>query len=195
MPKEIEIKSLLTKERYEELKITLPQKFQKINHDAITTIRFKPKDIQVRYSDKLNELVFKDGDPTHFSRKEITINLKDKEDCYQMISLLKELGFKDDPSWIKHKEEFILDYAGNEYTLSLQHIEKFAYILEAEIMLKEDEIKTENYGNEEKRKNELEKELAHIENLKKIFTSLGCIPIEPREFNEKIRQYIQKNSS
>src|SRR3989338_10098633 len=188
MPKEIEIKSLLTKEKYQELKTVLPQKFQKINRDSITTIRFKPKDIRIRYSDKLNELVFKDGDPTHFSRTELTINLKDKEDCQQMIYLLKELGFKDDPSWIKHKEEFVLDYAGNEYTLSLQHIENFAYLLEAEIMLKDGQT-------EGQLDSQTEKELVHIENLKKILTSLGCTPIETREFNEKISQYIQKNSS
>lgn len=180
MPKEIEIKSLLTKEKYEELKSILPQKFKQINQDSITTIRFKPKDIRVRYSNKLNELVFKDGDPTNFSRKEITINLKDKEDCQQMISLLKELGFKDDPSWIKHKEEFIVGYDHHEYTLSLQHIENFAYILEAEIMLGDDQT---------------EKEPVHIQNLKNILTSLGCIPIEANEFNQKIKEYIQKNTN
>lgn len=182
--KELEIKSLLTKEKYEELQKILPQKFQKINDDSITTIRFRPKDLRVRYSNKLNELVFKDGDPTHFSRKEITINLKEKDDCNQMINLLKELGFKDDPSWVKHKEEFVLEYDSQEYTLSLQHIKNFAYLLEAEIMLEDnnlDESKTE-------------KELGHIENLKKILTRLGCTPIEPKEFNQKIGEYVQKNS-
>ncbi len=187
--KEIEIKSLLTKEKYEELQKILPQRYQKINEDSITTIRFKPKDLRVRYSNQLNELVFKDGNPTNFSRKEITINLKEKDDCNQMINLLKELGFKDDPSWIKHKQEFVLEFDHQEYTLSLQHIENFAYILEAEIMLEEKDLGTGKTENDQ-----TETEWVHIENLKKILTSLDCIPIEPKEFNQKIGEYIQKNS-
>lgn len=171
---EIEIKALLTKEKYEELGKVLPQKFKKINEDVITTVRFKPKDVRVRYSDKIKELVFKDADPTAFSRKELTINLKNREDCHNMVALLKELGFKDDPSWVKKKEEFLCNLNGFDYTLSLQFIENFAYLLEAEIMSDDDKT--------------------HVPNLKQIISSLGCQPIEPIEFNAKIEEYIRKNS-
>ena len=174
MLKEIEIKSLLTKEKYEELKRILPEKFKQVNKDSITTVRFKPKDIRVRYSDKIKELIFKDGDATTISRKEMSINLGSLEDCQNMILMLKELGFSDDPSWIKHKEEFVLEFKGYEYTLSLQHIENFAYILEAEIITSEE--------NPE-----------HIPNLKEILTSLGCSPINAEEFKEKIEEYIRNN--
>ncbi|VVB81932.1 Uncharacterised protein [uncultured archaeon] len=170
---EIEIKALLTKEKYEELQKLLPKKFKKVNEDVITTFRFKPKDVRIRYSDKINELVFKEGDPTKFSRKEVSINLKDRADAENMIAVLRELGFKDDPSWIKKKEEFVCNYNGFEYLLSLQFIENFAYLLEAEIM-----------SDDEK----------HIPNLKQIISSLGCQPIEPAEFNAKIDGYIRKNS-
>jgi adenylate cyclase class IV len=175
MVQEIEIKSLLTKEKYEELQQNLPLKFKKINEDTITTTRFKPKDIRIRYSEKIAEMVIKDGDPTTISRKETTINLKSKEDCHKMIEILRELGYKQDPEWTKKKEEFLLKKNNQEYTLSLQNILNFAYILEAEIITEE--------HNEE-----------HIKVLKQILKELDCEVIEPKEFKEKIEEYIKKNS-
>ncbi len=172
--KEIEIKSLLTREKYDSLKEILPQKFKKINEDSITTVRFKPKDIRVRFSDKINELVFKDGDPTTFSRNEISINLKDRDECQKMISLLRHIGFNDDPAWIQHKHEFICEHNGHEYTLSLQHIENFAYLLEAEIIADSEE--------------------QHISNLKQILTDLDCTIIDAEEFKAKINEYIKNFS-
>lgn len=176
MVQEIEIKSLLTKEKYEELKKVLPERFKKIDEDSITTIKFKPKDIRVRYSDKVKELIFKDGDPTQFSRKEISIDLGSLENCEKMITLLTALGLEQHPSWIKHGEEFICEHAGFKYALSLQHIENFAYILEAEFMSEEHDEQ-------------------HVNNIKQILQDLGCDPINVEEFKEKIKEYIEKFSS
>ena len=171
---EVEIKALLTEEKYQELKSSLPDKFRLINKDNITTIKFKPKDVRVRYSDKINELVFKDGDPTVYARKEISINLKDKEDCMRMISFLEELGLSQEPSWTKTKHEFICERDGAEYSLSLQHIPNFAYLLEAERMS----------NNPEK----------HIPVLKSILRDLGCTPLDADEFKNKIKEYIETYS-
>jgi hypothetical protein len=172
MLKEVEIKALLTEEQYKELKTTLPQMFKRINSDKITTIKFKPHDVRVRYSDKINEVVFKDGDATTYARNEISINLKDRADCHAMVKLLTELGMEQHPSWTKEKNEFIYPFDGQEYVLSLQHIENFEYILEAEIMSDEPD--------------------RHIPNLKKILSSLGCEPIDPDQFKAKINEYIQR---
>ncbi len=173
---EIEVKSLLTEQKYDELRKVLPQKFKKINEDTITTVKFKPKDVRVRYSDKINELVFKDADPTTVSRKEVTVNLQSLPDAHAMIAVLKEMGFQQDPSWVKRKEEFLCRFGGNEYTLSLQFIENFAYLLEAEIISDKDDVAT------------------HLPNLKKILSDLGCEPIEPQQFKVKIEEYIKNNS-
>ncbi|MFC1741290.1 hypothetical protein ACFL3V_02020 [Nanoarchaeota archaeon] len=172
MTKEVEIKALLTEERYRYLKTLLPHKFTKINEDTMTTIKFKPADVRVRYSDKMKEVVFKSGDPTHYARDELSIVLKDDEDCGKMISLLESVGLQQEPSWKKHKQEFILTLDGNDYTLSLQHIENFAYILEAEIITEE--------APEQ-----------HIPKLKKILEGLGCQPIDPLDFKQKISDYIK----
>lgn len=169
MEREIEIKALLTEDKYNELRKVLPIKFKQIVEDTLTTVRFRPKDIRVRWSDKINELVFKDGDPTVHSRKEITISLKDEKDCQSMIKMLEELNFKADPSWVKVKHDFVTD---DGYTLSLQFIENFAYLLEAEII-----------SNDE----------SHIPKLKELLRSLGCEPIDPEEFNTKIQEYIRTN--
>ncbi|MDQ7780680.1 MAG: PAS domain S-box protein, partial [Planctomycetota bacterium] len=59
-------------------------------------------------------------------------------------------------------------------SLSLQDIPNFAYILEAEVMSDEPDM--------------------HIPNLKRLISSLGCEPIEPEEFKEKINEYIKKYS-
>jgi hypothetical protein len=172
--KEIEIKALLTEEKYSELKSLLPKRFRKVNEDNITTIKFKPHDVRVRYSEKLREVVFKEGDPTMYSRKEISINLRDMEDCHRMISLLESLGLEHEPSWTREKQEFVCEVDGNEYVLSLQFIPNFAYILEAEIMADDAEL--------------------HIPRLKRIISGLGCEPIEPEEFKEKINEYIRNYS-
>ena len=172
MSNEIEIKALLTKEKYSELKSVLPQRFKKINEDTITTVKFKPHDIRIRFSDKIQEVVLKDVDPTKFSRKEISINLEGIDDCHNMISLLRGIGLEEHPSWITNREEFTCQIDNHKYTLSLQHIENFAYILEAEIIS----------DNAEK----------HIPNLKKIIKDLGCEPIEAEQFKNKIKEYITK---
>jgi adenylate cyclase class IV len=176
MVQEIEIKALLSKEKYEALLKTLPQRFKQIEQDSITTFRFRPKDIRVRYSSKLFELVMKDGDVTDVSRVEHTINLKDEDACKKMISALRFLDFKDDPSWMKHKSEFVCNFKGHDYVLSLQHIENFAYLLEAEIIMdKHDDL--------------------HVQNLKELLKSLDCEPINTEEFKAKIQDYISNNST
>ncbi len=174
MVHEIEIKALLTEQQHAELRKTLPVKFKKINEDAVTTVKFKPKDVRVRYSEKLNEIVFKDEDATALSRKEISVNLRDNEDSEKMISILRELGFNNTPPWLTRREEFVCKLYGFEYTLSLQHIENFAYILEAEALADDDK--------------------KHIPVLKEILSGLGCEPIEPEQFKIKIEEYIRKNS-
>jgi len=176
MVQEIEIKALLSKEKYEELLKTLPLRFKQVEHDSITTVRFRPKDIRVRYSSKLFELVMKDGDVTDVSRAEHTVNLKDKNACENMISALRFLGFKDDPFWVKHKSEFVCNFKGHDYVLSLQHIENFAYLLEAEIIMdKHDE--------------------QHVQNIRELLLSLDCEPINTEEFKAKIQDYISNNST
>jgi CYTH domain-containing protein len=173
MLKEVEIKALLTEERYRYLKTLLPHKFTKINEDTVTTVKFKPTDVRVRYSDKMREVVFKGKDnPSAIERNEFSISLKDMDDCNKMIALLEGIGLSQHPQWTTHKEEFILTLDDHDYTLSLQDIPNFAYILEAEIITDEPE--------------------KHLPKLKKILSGLGCEPIDPQDFNRKVEEYRVK---
>jgi hypothetical protein len=175
MVQEIEVKALLTKEKYEELKRTLPAKFRKINDDRVTTIKFKPKDVRVRYSDKLHEVVFKAmDDPTMLSRKEISINLKDIDDCHRMVELLSDLGLEQHPSWTTERADFVCAVEGNEYGLSLQYIPHFAYLLEAEIL-------SDDFDR-------------HIPVLCEMVSSLGCEPLDAADFKARIKEYIERFS-
>jgi CYTH domain-containing protein len=170
MTKEVEIKSLLNEDKYRYLKTLLPHKFTKINEDKVTTIKFKPADVRVRYSDKMREVVFKGrDDPSAIERNELSIKLNDMDDCDKMISLLEGIGLSQHPSWTTHKQEFLLTLDGHDYTLSLQHIENFAYILEAEILTDEPD--------------------KHIPKLRQLLAGLGCEPIDPEDFNQKVNEY------
>lgn len=164
----------MTEERYRYLKGLLPARFHKINEDNITTIKFRPADVRVRYSDRLREVVWKDTDPTKEVRNEVTIRLNTIEDCHKMVSLLEAAGLSQHPSWTTERADFVCSMDGHEYTLSLQHIPNFAYLLEAEIMTDQPQ--------------------RHIPNLKKILSGLGCEPLDADQFKERIKGYIAKFS-
>lgn len=172
---EIELKALLTSDQHSNLLNELPKTMTLINEGSIHTTRYRPKDIRLRYSDKTCELVFKDGDPTTLSRKEITIPLSSKEQLDSFSLLLDELGFKADPSWMKHKQEFKINFNGYDYVVCLQDIENFAKILEVEYMA----------DNSKDQK-------VHEPNMRKIIMNLGLEPINAEEFKEKINDYIKK---
>lgn len=169
---EVELKAILTKDKYRYLKTLLPHRFKQVNQDKITTVKFRPHDVRVRYSDKLREVVLKDADPTKVTRKEITIPLATMDDCHNMIALLDSLGLQQHPSWTTERADYTHEMGGHTYTLSLQDIPNFAYILEAEIITDEPD--------------------KHIPNLKKILTNLGCEPLDADEFKTKIKEYVAK---
>ncbi len=177
MVHEIEVRAVLTEQRYNELKKELPQKFKQVDKDTITTVRFRPRDVRVKYSNQGCDFVYKDEDVMKFSRNEITVKLASDKDGKAMEEALKKLGFKHDPPWIKEEQDFVCELDGHTYSLCLQHIVNFAYVLEAEIVCE---------------KNEEEK---HVPNLKALLASLGCEPIGVQEYRSMINEYIKKNEN
>jgi len=172
---EIEMKALLTEEQYSKLSQELNERLQLINEDTIHTTRFSPGDLRLRHSNKIREVICKDGDATSVSRKEVSVKLPEQEDLEKFKQLFEILGFKPYPSWINHKQEFEYEFNGYKYVLCLQHIENFAHILEVEYVSENDD-----------------KHL-HEPNQRAIMKELGCEPINNEEFSEKIKKYIQKN--
>lgn len=172
---EIELKSLLSKEKYDELLNELPRSHRLINTETMHTTRFRPGDVRLRHSDSRFELVSKSGDASMMSRKEVKLDLKSKQELDKMSMILEMLDFKADPSWIKHKHEFEYEYKGFTYIICLQHIENFAYILEVEFLSDEDVANV------------------HEPNIKEIMEELECEAIKPGDFIKSINKYIADN--
>ena len=123
------------------------------------------------------EIVCKEGDPTKICRKEIVIpvSTKNELDHYEQICILQ--GMEPDPPWVKHKHEFEYQLGGFTYNICIQDIKNFAYLLEVEYISEKDDS------------------LIHEPNLRKIITDLGCDPIDPKDFSERIKRYISENST
>ncbi|MFH0714601.1 MAG: hypothetical protein V1847_02400 [Candidatus Diapherotrites archaeon] len=169
---EIELKSLLSEEKFAELWNELPKKLEMFNEETIFTKRFRPSDVRLRRSDKRCELVCKEGDPTHVCRKELVIPLPSLKEWNAFDSLLESLNFKPDPPWIKHKREFVYPLSGFDYIVCLQNVENFGKMLEVEIL-------TENNDSS-----------IHIPNIESITRALGCNPIQPAQFLQQMDEYI-----
>jgi hypothetical protein len=172
---EIELKALLSEEKYKQLCSELPSKMRLFNEETIYTTRYRPGDLRLRHSDKRLEIICKDGDPTKISRKEVKIPLYSQEQLDYLAPMFRLLGFNPDPSWTKHKREFEYDFKGFTYVVCLQNIEKFAYIMEVEFLSEKDDS------------------AIHEPNLRAIIQELGCEPIEPADFSRRIKEYIDAN--
>lgn len=172
---EIELKALLSKGQYDRLYSELPQRMRMINEETIHTTRYRPGDVRLRHSDKTLEIVCKESDPTKICRKEVRIPLASKEQLDYFTQVFDLLHMQFDPPWIKDKQEFEYPVNGFTYVVCLQHIRNFAYILEVEFL------------------SETDTSQIHEPNLRRIVSELGCEPIEPGDFSERIMKYIEQN--
>jgi len=106
-----------------------------LNKETLHTRKFKTAakgDIRLRYSEKRFELVHKEGLATDLARKELTIKLASKQEIDNFALLLQKLDFVEDPSWVTHRMDLEYLYSNYLYSISLQHTESFAHILEVE---------------------------------------------------------------
>lgn len=146
-----------------------------INEETIHTTRYRPGDVRLRHSDKTLEIICKEGDPTKICRREIKIPLSDKEQLDYFAQVFALLDMQFDPPWVKDKREFSYSINGFSYVVCLQHIRNFAHILEVEFL------------------SETDNSQIHEPNLRQIMFELGCEPIEPKDFSERINKYIEQN--
>ena len=173
---EIEMKALISEDIYNHLRRELPLKHPKVTEETTQTLRFRPHDIRLRSSDNRKyEFIYKEGDPTTLSRREIIVPLPSQTALENMKIIFSSLGFKPDPPWTKHKLEILRGLNGFNYIICVQHIENFAYLLEVEHISNKDDSQI------------------HRPNLEKIITDMGCVPINPRDFKAKINEYIAAN--
>lgn len=173
---EIELKSMLSQEEYNRLSSELPKKMKMINEETIHTKGYMPGDIRLRYSDKTLEIVCKEGDPTKICRKEVKIPLSSMQQLEYFEQIFELLNMRANPPWTKDKREFEYLFNGFTYVVCLQNIHNFAHVLEVEFLSDTDTSQI------------------HEPNLRAIIAELGCKPIDPRDFSERIRKYIEENN-
>lgn len=182
---EIELKSVLDKSQYDRLSVQLPLMMRKTGEDTIFTTRYRsitpddiymPGDIRLRHSDKVIEMVYKEGEPTQLCRKELVIPLDSMGQLEHLARKFESTGLVAAPPWTKHKVEFECDYRGSNYCVCLQDIKDFAYILEVEYMSKKDDSQR------------------HLVNLVDIVKSLGLTVCHPKDFEGMIRRYVESRS-
>ncbi|MBC8495880.1 hypothetical protein H8D36_07020 [archaeon] len=176
---EIEMRAVLSKEKYEELARELPKKVKLINQETLITEKFLEKekqiDIRFRHSEKRFEIVCKKGKDATMSRQEITIPLISKKEGEHFLKILELLELKRVPPWTTHRNDYEYEFKDYNYSVSLQHVENFEYILEVE------------YFGEEHEK-EVQEPI-----LKEIIESFGCKPTSEEEIRKKVKQYIKEN--
>lgn len=172
---EIELKAILSFEQYQRLLVELPKRMQFLKKDTVYTTRYRPGDVRLRKSSLGFELVCKQGDVTDMTRKEMCIPLS-PDQAEGISHVFDVLGFKSDPSWTQHKTAFQTKVGDFTYSVCLQHIEQFAYLLEVE------HLSTHNDS------------AIHEPVIRTIIEQAGCKPLNPIEFSRQIEQYVQKQA-
>lgn len=172
---EIELKALITKEQYDKFSEILPKEYTKVNDDLIHSIRYRPGDIRLRYSNRIFELVHKTGQENKICKKETKIYFDNVDEFNNMKSIFSDLKILCDAEINIHKQDYEILLDEFRYIICLQNIKDYAYVLEVEY-LNEDE----NY-------------LIHERNIRSIFKRLNIQPIDPKEFNDRLTRYLLVN--
>ena len=120
-------------------------------------------------------MVCKDGDATKMCRKELKLSFDTQEEFDNMSNIFKELRIQNDSVLLTHKQDFEYILDDIKYTISLQDIKNFAYVLEVEISTDDPNMPL------------------HEKNIRTIFKELKVQAIEPKEFNDKITRYMWQN--
>lgn len=175
---EIELKAILSKEKYEEINKILNsnQKYRLFNTETIKTTFYKSdgekNDIRLRKSDKTIEIVYKRGLMTKICRQELRIPLVSVEKLEYFGRVFDALPLEKQRPTIKHKQEFSYHFNGYDYVICLQYLEELAYILEVEFL-----------GESE------EESKIHEPNLHAILKELGLSLIDGEKYTKRVNDY------
>jgi len=167
---EVEIRSFISKERYEQLLEFFRQNAQLNNEDYQETFYFDcEEDLRIQRNNSYSKIWMKKGEIHDDHREEIEIRF-DKSEFENLENLFLSLGYNIEIKWFRNRFE----YKWNDITVCLDFTKGYGYIIEFEKMCSEDMKEKE------------------FELLKQKFKSLN-IEITPKEeFNKKF-QYYKEN--
>jgi len=169
---EIEVKAELSFEKYAELEEKLKQ-YRLLLEQEVHTIRYGPEDYRLRKEGNDFAVVIKEGNITNYVRREIRFDIS--KETYEDAKIKFDNEKSSFPPWIKRKKEYLFKKNGFDYTICLQHIIDFGYILEVERLSEKDDSEI------------------HIPNIIAIMEELWVKPIDKTDFLEKTQNYIIGN--
>jgi len=164
---EVEIRSFISKKKYDQLLIFFKQNTKLIKEDYQKTFYFDcPEDLRIQKNNFYSKIWMKKGKIHDNHREEIEIKFANKE-FKKLEQLFLTLGYDVEIKWFRKRFEFKWD----GLTVCLDYTKGYGYIIELEKM-----SSNENKENE-------------YENIKKKIKSLD-IDITPKEeFNKKFLYY------
>ena len=132
---EIEIRSFISEKQYKKLLSYFKRNSKLLIDDIQETIYYDcPRDLRIQKNRYFSKIWLKKGKIHDDSREEIEIHM-DIEDFDKLKSLFKELGYGIDIKWLRERKEF----KWNGINVCLDYSKGYGYIIELEVMGKEDE--------------------------------------------------------
>jgi predicted adenylyl cyclase CyaB len=172
MKKEVEVRSFISKEKYQELKKFFNKKAKLLEERSEETFYLDCKqDLRIQKTSDKAKVWLKKGKIHDNSREELEI-LFNRKDFKKMKEMFKEIGFSPEIEWKRNR----LVYKWDDVTCMLDHTENYGYIIELEKIVDKKETK-EVYDR-----------------LKEKLQSLGVSITPKEEFNKRYKEYKKKYS-
>lgn len=164
---EVEVRSFISEEQYQELIRFMNSNAEFIKKDSqITYYLSGEKDLRLQKNDFFSKIWLKSGKIHDYSRKEIEIKFE-KEKFDELVKLFLELGYSIDIKWFRKRHE----YKFEGVTVAVDHTKGYGYVIELEKM------------SDEKNKEKV------YEFLKNKIAELGVKLTPKEEFENKFKNY------
>ena len=166
---EVEIRSFISKEKYEELLEFFNKNAEKINEDYQETLYFNSnEDLRTQKNNSYSKIWLKKGKIHDDAREEIEIKFS-KEDFEKINKILESIGLSTNIKWFRNRNEF----KWNGITVCLDYTKGYGYIIEIEKITSEQEKETV------------------LKELKQKLEQLNIPLTSKEEFNNKFEYYKQ----
>jgi predicted adenylyl cyclase CyaB len=168
---EVEIRSFVSKEKYDELLKYFKENSKLLEEDYQESYYFDSKcDLRIQKNNKYSKIWLKKGKMHDESREELEVKCK-KEDFEKLEKIFTELGFSVNIKWFRKRFAFELE---NKTRVMLDDTKGYGYIIEFE--------KMSNERNKEKNLNIIKNKMKELR-----------IPITSKEDFDKKFDFYKKN--
>lgn len=132
---EVEVRSFITNEQYENLIERFKQEAQFLGEDEQITYYFDtPQDLRIQKNNTYSKTWLKKGNLHDDHREEIEVRCA-KEDFEKLEQLYLSLGYRVAIKWFRKRHSF----TWGDISLAIDHTKGYGYIIELEKMAGEDE--------------------------------------------------------